>query len=229
MRLMASVLTFLTICVLCCKFYIYGMIRVILILALLCSGGLAFGQTPAFDYSGYKPIPQGYTNRDSLAMHIVPDRPCNYWEYLLSVGTDRVPLNVIFSKGKKPRSINFKRQDQGFYMGCVPGYCLWYIAYVRNHKAGYITTPNQFVQFIGKVDNLEEAILLCEMNGNVSVDTDFKGAAYKKTNDGYEIVLMKYTQCPQTFTAIHFTLNGATIVNKENLGVYRTLEGCPVY
>jgi hypothetical protein len=205
------------------------MIKLILVLVLLCCGGLAFGQTPAFDYTGYKPIPKGYTNRDSLAMHIVADKPYTYWEYLLSVGTDLVLLNVIFSVGTKPRSVDFKRQNQGFYMGCPPGYCLWYIAYVRNHKTGYITTPSQFVHFIGKVDNLEEAILLCELNDNVSVDTDFKGAAYKKTKDGYDLVLMKYTQCPQTFEAIHYTVNGATVTKKENLGVYRTLEGCPIF
>ena len=229
MLLKASILTFLTVCVLCYKLYIYVMIKPVLFLALLCCGGLAFGQTAAFDYSGYKQIRKGYTNRDSLAMHIVPARPCTYWEYLLSAGTDLIPLNVIFSVGIKPRTVNFKRQNQGFYMGCVPGYCLWYIAYVHGGKAGYITTPGQFVQFIGKVDNLEEAILLCELNDNVSVDIDFKGAAYKKTKDGYEIVLMKYTQCPQTFAAVHFTLNGTTIVKKENLDVYRTEEGCPIY
>ncbi len=210
------------------KLYIYSMIRPILFLALLCCASLALGQTTTFDYSAYKQIPPNYRNHDSLALHIVPDRPCAYWAYVRSYGVDDDDP-PFYSQGIKPAGLRFKMPNQGFFYGCIPGLCFAYIGYVRDGGVGYVTTPKEYAQFIGKVDNLEEAVLLCLLDDRVMVDTEFKGAAYKKTKDGYEFVLCKYTPCPQNFEAIHYTLNGATITKKESLGVYRTLPGCVMY
>jgi len=205
------------------------MIRLILFLALICCGGVALGQAWPFDYSGYKQLPKTYRYCDSVAMHIVPDRPCAYWAYVRSYGVDD-DAPPFYSQGIKPAGLRFKMPiGGGFFGGCLPALCFAYIGYVRDGEVGYVTTPKQCAQFIGKVDNMEEALLLCLLNDRVMVDTEFKGAAYKKTKDGYEFVLCKYTPCPQNFEAIHYSLNGATIVKKESLGVYRTLPGCVMY
>jgi len=203
--------------------------KIFLIVALLCTDLFAlFAQNKKFDYSSYKQIPSELIHQDSLFKYIIPDKSYTYWECVETSGV--LLLNygdVIFYKGNQPFGVSFKNPGYGFWGS--PPYSKIYIPYIKDGEIGYVTSIDELKTFIGDIDNFQEAILLAETSDAVRVDTDMKGGAYKETSNGYELVLMHYNNCPETYEAIHFTVENSKILKKENLGVYKNPGGCWIY
>jgi len=197
----------------------------------------AAGQSHKFSYTGYKLLPSVCRYPDSLIQFIIPDRPYSYWEYVdadhPSPGhgsTSPGYGSIEFSQGVKPAGIIFTRPANGFFRGCLPAWCSHFIAYVYEGKVGYITSEEQLIGFLGHVDNLQEAILLAELSEVAYVDTSLrpKGASYKLTKDGYDLILMNYQLCPQIWKAVRVIIGKDKVVEKTNLGIYHTEHGCAV-
>ncbi len=73
--------------------------------------------------------------------------------------------NVILKEGGDKLSkkyINYKKPTIGFFQGGHPGFRSNYAVTIENKKVTYITIEEKFRDFIGNVDNLEEAILLAK-------------------------------------------------------------------
>jgi hypothetical protein len=189
----------------------------------------AFSQSHKFSYTGYKLLPSVCRHQDSLIQFIIPDRPYSYWEY---VDADPSPGygSINFSQGVKPAGVTFTKPADGFFTGCLPAWCSHFIAYVYQDKVGYVTSEKQLTQFLGHIDNLQEAVLLAELSGVGFVDTNLrpKGASYKPTKDGYDLILMNYQLCPQTWKAVRVIINQDKVLKKTNLGIYHTEPGCAV-
>lgn len=176
----------------------------------------------------YKQLPKIYRDRDSLVRSVVADKNYTYWEYVEG-GIDTTKEGyVIFSKGKRPDSVKFKDPGGSLFIGCLPAFCYKYIAYVYNGKVGYIISNEQFIEFMGDIDNLQEAVLLAELKTGVYPDQSKKGGAYLQAKGLYEIILTKETLCPNTKEAFHFTIDTKGIVKKVSKGIYFKSPACIV-
>ena len=65
------------------------------------------------------------------------------------------------------------------FFSCI-NWCYSYIAYLENGKVNYITDEKQLKNFIGNINNLEEAILIGKINGLWFDSEKIEGGAYKK-------------------------------------------------
>lgn len=74
----------------------------------------------------------------------------------------------------------------GFFLGCHPSSCSQSITVVKNKKVNYIDTLVGLRDFIGTVDNIEEALLYA-----TTYDYYTREEYYKKTNRGYEFIAEK--------------------------------------
>lgn len=81
-------------------------------------------------------------------------------------------------------------KNHGFFHGCHPGFCSNFVVAVQNDSVRYISTQETFRDFIGSVDNLEEAMLIAHTYGYILGDS-IVSAGYRKVNGNYEMHLLK--------------------------------------
>ncbi|WP_304343063.1 hypothetical protein [Chryseobacterium koreense] len=79
---------------------------------------------------------------------------------------------------------NANNITEGIFYECAPDYNCYRIFKVWNEKKAFeITNKENFINFLGKIDNLQEALLLIRLD-NYWFDRNFEiGGAYKITKD----------------------------------------------
>lgn len=178
--------------------------------------------------NGYKKIPDRFDDPDNLIKMVHPDKDYTYWQFCKWPAEKD---SVIFSSGKNPANIRFDPPYGGLFTGCMPAMCYKYISYVYKGKIGYVNTPEQLEQFLGRIDNLEEALLLARSAEDLDIDNDEKkGGSYFIEKNGYHLLLMHYKSCPQTKESIFLRIEkDSGIVQQVNLGAYFKNKNCIVY
>jgi len=92
---------------------------------------------------------------------IKPNKNIQYWEYR-EYDAFEDETQIIYKHGKKDRNIPCYKIKNGFYMSGHHFPAWHYIVYIDGDKIKLITTKDDFFNFIGEIDNLEEG-LLCLM------------------------------------------------------------------
>jgi hypothetical protein len=188
-----------------------------------------FGQKHAeINMRKYKPIPSAFRNRDQLIKYVTPDKNYTYWEFDEGEMDTTKSGTIIFSSGTKPDGVVIKDPRGTMFLGCLPGSCYKYIAYVYDGKVGYITNNKDFISFMGRIDNLQEAILLAEISSGLYPDDNKKGGAYLITPTGYQLFLTNYIMCPETKQAIQVDISLKGITKKTYRGVYYKTKKCSI-
>lgn len=178
-------------------------------------------------FSDYHRFPDSFRDRDTLVDAIHPNKNYIYWEY--KSGGDDFGQHR-YTRGKKPKGLIFKDPGDGIFHGCLPGRCYSYICYVDNGEVKYVTTAKQFKDFVGAIDNIEEAVLLAEVTWHVSIDEESRGGSYFQKDTVYNLQLMKFVPCPFTRESIYFRIEkNSGIVQKKSLGIYSDKGGCIMY
>ena len=101
----------------------------------------------------------------------------------------------------------------------------YYIAYSSGGKMSYITDLSDLKNFIGKIDNVQEAAIAATADGYM-VDDEFKDIAgnYYEDQSNYYLDLGKLTskECPYQKTHYTLTVNKSTgtITNIKDNGTY---------
>ena len=182
---------------------------------------------------GFKRIPRRYAYHDKLMQAVHPDKAYSYWALCVwKPGKD----SIIFSQGVKPSDLklgapDFKKARGVLFDDCLPGICWKFITYIDKGKIRYVQNAAQLKQFLGAIDNLEEALLLAEVSEHVRVDIgNIEGGAYLKDSSGYNLKLMSYNYCPEARQTIQLRIQkDSGIVKKTRLGVYYRGNGCVIF
>ena|ERR1700744_4805416 len=198
------------------------------IIFLLATIAVSGQSKTRFSLKDFKKIPVQYLQYDSLPKYIHPDKNYTYWEYDDGQMDTTKPGRLLFSTGTKPPGLVLKDPRGYMLAGCLPAFCYKYIAYVYNGKVGYITNNNDLIAFMGKIDNLAEAMLLANLTDNVFPDANKQGGAYRITPNGYEVIMTKYELCPGSKQAIQYNFDGKGITKKIKRKVYDRSGGCAV-
>ncbi|HVX49904.1 MAG TPA: hypothetical protein VHB48_07095 [Chitinophagaceae bacterium] len=173
--------------------------------------------------TNYSKIDKKYTDREQLINNIIPNKQILYWRYVETSST-----KIIREAGNKGLLSNYKITipHQGFFTECNPGYCYSYIIYIDTNGLNYITSENSLINFIGKIDNLSEAILVGKTQG-LWIDTEnSKGGSYIKTKTGFEMNLLKYNGCPETYESIFFKIGFDGKFKLKSKGIYKKTGAC---
>src|SRR5690606_28462008 len=104
------------------------------------------------------------------------------------------------------------------------------IAFLENNVWKIVRSKEELKNFIGEIDNENEAYLIGKIN-DYSIDYySEKGNGFLKSEDGYKIKMMIYNNCPESkesFTL--FITNEGKIQNLKSNGFYLKSKNCIVY
>lgn len=168
-----------------------------------------------------------FFNIQNVLMKITPNGPIDFWSLVYS----------NYGKNEVIRTSGVKKEDIPQFSGfnLVPAEdSFYYIIYSKGGKINYITQLSDLKDFIGKIDNAEEAALSAILEGYI-IDEQFVDVAgnYYEDSSNYYLDLGKVTskECP--YQKKHFTITvskatGAMTQTKEN-GTYIELytKKCP--
>jgi hypothetical protein len=175
--------------------------------------------------NGYLRIEKKYTDREQLISSILPNKEIIYWKYV-ETSSNRIVKEV----GNKRILSNYKIEEpnQGFFVECHPGFCYSYIIYIDNNGLNYVTDERALLDFIGKIDNVSEAILVGKTQGLRIDEEDERGGSYKKTKNGYEMNLLKYKGCPETYESVNLEIDFNGYFKMKSNGIYKKTGNCIV-
>lgn len=81
--------------------------------------------------------------------------------------------------------------DTGFYYGCLPSSCLYYIKGQSESENFVVGSREELIQFLGDINTRSEALLVAFSNGYYFSDNNLETGAYKAVSDGYELIGLK--------------------------------------
>lgn len=166
-----------------------------------------------------------YNYLDSIGKKIVPNDNFQYWAYSTyyeRYGDQKISRTVLNEGGDTllKKKISQKFEPYGIFEGGHPSYRCNYVTTIENQKVKYIRTDEEFRNFIGNIDNLEEAILLAHTYG-YQLDTELKACQYKKIENGYQLRLMKYHEFPLSKELIDIKIQKNGFIKTKSLGIYK--------
>jgi hypothetical protein len=160
-----------------------------------------------------------FSNVSSILQYITPNIKTDSWILVhQSYGKD----NVIKKSGSLK---DYVPQSSGFNIGIAQENEFYYIVYSSGGKTENIINLDGLRNFIGKVDNINEAAILASTDGYI-VDEEFRDLAgnYYDDKSNYYLELGKLTskECP--YQKKHFTLtvnkSTGTITDVKDNGAY---------
>ena len=137
-----------------------------------------------------------YSYSDSLPTKIIPDKKYDYWACIKYENRFSEKKHTIIKQAgnlQLSKKIQFKTKENGFFSGCIPSYCCQFIITIKEGKINYISTEDGLKDFIGGIDNIEEALLIAKIH-DYRLDFDVRGSAYREKDGNYELHLTKYHQ-----------------------------------
>lgn len=165
--------------------------KIPIILLLLITNIFVFSQQN--ESNGFLRIPK-FNNATDLIKKINPNTDYKIWAL---VYYDFKADKIIYQKGNK--KITPKRTENDYYgfFPCLPGGCYYYFyAINKNNKPKYITDGKELSNFLGEINNIEEAMFVAMLNGYV-MDQDYKnGNIYKEFKDEFTLYLSKTSTSP---------------------------------
>lgn len=159
-----------------------------------------------------------FVNTQSVLAKINPNNKVDFWTLLHNdYGRDK---EIVTSGSKK----EFVSQTSGFNIAPTDD-SFYYIVYSKAGKISYITELSALKDFIGKIDNAEEAALSAVLEGYI-IDEQFVDVAanYYEDKSNYYLDLGKVTskECPYQKTHYTLTISKATgaISSVKDNGTY---------
>ena len=179
--------------------------------------------------NGFTKINDEYQDRNKLIEQIKPNKEYVYWEYAtFTPDLYNNQKEVIRKCGDTliRNNYTFYPPESGFFNECLPGTCFSYATYIENDDVHYVTDEVEMKKFIGKIDNLAEAILILKMYDLWFDPKEKKAGSFKKTNNGFELYMMKYKSCPETKESIKVEIDSIGNFKLKNNGIYYKSNNC---
>lgn len=173
---------------------------------------------------GFEKIPQGLNQTENLIKGIHPDQDYQYWGYIRQSYMDNNNIKIITGKGDISYLMNNKFNDpkSGFKYKTWEGY--FYFAYLEKDSISLVTNQKQLIKFIGKIDELGEALLIASLNGLTVDYSEDIGGSYKKTNNGFEFYLAKFHSCTVRTEPFKISIDTLGNCKIKNLGFFYNVD-----
>ncbi|MFC5270135.1 hypothetical protein [Adhaeribacter terreus] len=147
----------------------------------------------------YIDLDKKYDDIEYLISRIKPEIKVDKWEFFFNDLGE--PKSIFDSNEAIEFSIPIKSEIEskyisGFFSGCMPAYCSYFIAATKGDSIEIIDSEAKLQNFIGKVDNIEEAIIIAKING-FDLSLENRIGKYKITENGFYFKGNKFIKCPQ--------------------------------
>jgi hypothetical protein len=185
-------------------------------------------ETPNFHKIDYS-LKENYL--DSLAKNINPNREYQYWQYVTYSQSSSDERYTVLKEGGNSllrKKINEKPRpsyNSGIFFGGHPNFRCNYVVIIDNDKIYSLKTEEEFRDFLGTIDNLEEAILLARTYGYI-LDDDIRGSEFRNLQNGFELHLMKYHEFPTRRESVEIKISRDRFIKTKSRGIYCEGSNC---
>ena len=173
------------------------------------------------EYSEFKTFGYDYSTYyfDLRPKSIIPDKPYQYWAY---VGYNHrfEPQSekfVILKEGGDTllrRGIDSVPASKGFFWRGLYDMRSDFIVIIENDSLRYISTISKLRDFLGTIDNVNEAVLLAETFHYVP-DYESGGNDYRMVNGAFELQLIAVDPVPTCVGGMEYDIEKKVTVTKE--------------
>lgn len=176
---------------------------------------------------------------DSIAKKLSPDKQFKYWHYASfyqQYGSGKETYSILAQGGDTTlrKSISTKIDPiklNGLFEGGHPGFRSNYLVTIKKSKIEYVDTMEQLRDFIGSIDNLEEALLFAKSYG-YALGSKSIGRLYNFSNNIFTLRLVRYSDSyPNSLfrlrgelVELSITKNG--FMKSKSLGIYCEGDDC---
>jgi len=173
----------------------------------------------------YSKIPINLSDTKSIIRAIEPDKKYDYWACVLSNPSLTIPrTEIITGRGdiKELWRIKFTPPETGFRSELFYGY--YYIVYLKNNHVSVVRSGPELINFIGKVNSLDKALLIAKIKG---LDVDYSrpiGSSFKKVKNGFELHLVKFHKCPVKTEPYKVNIDSLGKLTSKSLGFYYNIS-----
>jgi hypothetical protein len=168
---------------------------------------------------------------DSIVKKIKPNIDYDYWQYVTFFQSSNQEQYTVLAEGGNlslKNKINTKIKPlelYGLFEGGHPSYRANFLVVLKNNKIKYIDSMEQLRDFIGKIDNLEEAILFARTHDyHLSVESSIN--KYNFSNGVYKINLIKYSR---NFPESYYKSRGELIEVSINIDGFMKTKALKIY
>jgi hypothetical protein len=176
---------------------------------------------------------------DTNYSRITPTQTYQYWELRYGFGPGSGLDRTLGSGGTRTRSqldaatlaaLNAAAPTSGFSNGCLPGHCFTFILTVDQAGAvRVIQTRAGLLEFLGTIDNVEEASLIVRSYNMYwsAGDTD---TGFRETGDGWEFLALELVRdCqPVQTDRVHVLVRANGALRELGREVHSKLENACV-
>lgn len=199
--------------------------------ALVLTFNLAFSQTADENAKEFEKIDFDWTIDviENIGRNLNPNQKYEYWALLRSSNGGHEHVDILHEQGitENRNLIDLSYNQDGFIVRGHHATYAYHIIAVENGKVSKIKNTEDLKLFLGKIDTMEEALLLTQIR-EFGIDyCDERGGSYRKTNDGFEFYLMKSNSTGSLVileslenTQYLVSVNNSGIVNSKSCGVY---------
>ncbi|MFY8189154.1 MAG: hypothetical protein ACOVLC_14520 [Flavobacterium sp.] len=171
------------------------------------------------------PYQTTYNYLDSLGKKVHPNKEYDYWGYVTkSEFFATMDLNnITLSEGgnnKLKKHIDYGNHTIGFFQGGQHSFRCNYAVIIDDEKVNYVITEEQFRDFLGTIDNLEEALLLAQTYG-YTLDDEGKTNKYRIVHDGYILQLIKVSNYFESAEMVEVRISHDAAIKTKSLGIYK--------
>jgi len=165
-----------------------------------------------YNTAKFQPFPRYKYGEASIIDNIIPNDSYVYWECIFKgdaiFGKERGKVIVYNGDSLNYASkINNVDSKNGFFESCEPNMCFYYIIAVDSKGKIHIINSNEKLKnFIGHIDNIEEAILISKINGYYYDEDTLIGGAYRERENDYLLYLLEYSSNPVTLKSVRAIL-----------------------
>jgi hypothetical protein len=179
---------------------------------------------------GFSTLKSSDNDFEFLLKSIKCNDQVDYWELNYVKGSTN-PQTIFRSGDSKLKDkVIHSTNHEGFFPGCLPGFCNYHIIYLENGEQYNVTTHDSLKLFIGNVDNNEEAFLIALASGYDIDWNHWQGRSYQKISNGYKLKVSKIDYCPEKRESflVMVDYNGKLSESKK-LGIYYQTKNCIVF
>jgi len=175
---------------------------------------------------GFEKIPEGLNSTKNLFSNIRPAKNYQYWACIRQDFRSKThpETEIIVGHGNISHLMNnkFDQPKSGFTFDLLNGY--FYIVYLENDSMKLATNKTQLIRFIGKIDGLEEALLLARIE---NLEADYNrdiGGSYQKSQKGFELYLSEFHKCPVKTEPFRVSIDTQGNIRAKSLGFYYDID-----
>ncbi len=171
-------------------------------------------------------IPEVFDTTENLYAFIQPGEDFAYWKAFIN-NSDSEKAVLYESQAPVSMTILEPIPEKGFFQNCLGENCFNYIIACKNGRSVFFLTEKNLIQFIGKIDNVAEAILVAKTQGFLVDTSDLRGGSFTKDDENFYLKLYKQKKCSEVKESFTITIgrNNSNLTYKTNI-IYSIKKTC---